>query len=63
MQGGGFKFQRRAFRRRYKNGKLLPKEVKNGHIAESKNPVEPKERDYKALCDFNEFFHWSRLLC
>lgn len=42
---------------------MLPKEVKNGHIAEGKNPVEPKERDYKALCDFNEFFHWSRLLC
>ena len=36
---------------------MLPKEVKNSHIAEGKNPVEPKERDYKALCDFNEFFH------
>ena len=42
---------------------MLPKEVKNGHIAEGKNPVEPKESDCKAFCDFDEFFHWLRLLC
>ena len=42
---------------------MLPKEVKNGHIAEGKNPVKPEESDCKAFCDFDEFFHWSRLLC
>nr|DAL56433.1 MAG TPA_asm: hypothetical protein [Caudoviricetes sp.] len=41
---------------------MLPKEVKNRHIAKSQKPVEPKERDCKALCDFNKFFHRSRLL-
>ena len=41
---------------------MLPKEVKNGHIAESQKPVEPKERDCKALYDFDKLFHRSRLL-
>lgn len=42
--------------RRHKNGKLSTKEVKNGHIAKGKKPVEPKEGDCKAFCDFDEFF-------
>ena len=45
-----------------RSGAILSKEVKNGHIAKGKNPVEPEESDCKALCDFNEFFHRSRLL-
>ena len=36
---------------------MLPKEVKNGHIAKGKKPVEPEESDCKAFCDFDEFFH------
>ena len=36
---------------------MLPKEVKNGHIAESKNPVKPEESDCKAFCDFDDSFH------
>ena len=42
---------------RHKNGKLSTKEVKNGHIAEGKNPVKPEESDCKAFCDFDDSFH------
>ena len=60
MQGGGIKTVSCQLAPRL----MLPKEVKNGHIAKGKNPVKDKKCDSGFFkCGKKKFFHWLRLLC